>query len=53
MWAHLWAILVQMARRATRIAEQARGVDHGAILLGVAGTVQLWGEIPFRREAPR
>jgi hypothetical protein len=39
-----------MARRATRIAEQARGVDHGAVLLGVAGTVQLWGEI--RLEEP-
>jgi hypothetical protein len=34
-----------MARRAARIAEQARGVDHGAVLLGVAGTVQLWGEV--------
>jgi len=42
--------LVQMARRATRIAEQARGVDHGAVLLGVAGTVQLWGEV--RLEEP-
>jgi hypothetical protein len=36
--------LVQMARRATWIAEQARGVDHGAVLIGVAGSVQLWGE---------
>jgi hypothetical protein len=42
--------LVAIARHATDIASQARGIDHGDILLGVAGTVQLWGRI--RLEEP-